>query len=77
MRLQKGGQAGAVAAGALDRPAAPPGHLRLGERQQVMIASRVCPYRRLGKHATYRIGGGSGEGVTVGIDPDHPIDGAS
>src|SRR5215211_4938836 len=52
--LQEGGQAGAVAAGALHRPAAPTRHLRLGEVEQAAVAGRVGARRGLGEHAAHR-----------------------
>jgi hypothetical protein len=48
----------------------------LGEGQQATIASRVGPNRGLGERAAYRVSGGGGEGVAVGVDADHPINGA-
>jgi hypothetical protein len=74
--LQEGCQPGAVAAGTLHRPATPPRHLRVGEVEQATIAGRICPYRGLGEQAAYRIGGSRGQGVTVGVDTDHPVDSA-
>jgi hypothetical protein len=64
--LQKDGQASAVATGTLHRPAAPTGHLRLGELEQATVTSCVCPDRRLSKQAAHHIGGSGGEGVAVG-----------
>jgi len=48
----------------------------LGELKQATIAARICPYRRLGEQAAHRVGGGRGESVAVGVDADHPVDGA-
>jgi hypothetical protein len=65
MGLQEAGRPGAVAAGALHRPAAPTRHLRPGEVEQATIAGRIHPHRRLGEQP-HHIGGGRGEGVAVG-----------
>jgi hypothetical protein len=73
--LQKDGQASAVAAGTLHRPAAPPRNLRSGEVEQAMVAGRISAHRRLGEQAAYWVSGG-GEGVAVGVDADHAVDGA-
>jgi hypothetical protein len=48
----------------------------LGEVQQATITGRVGPNRGLGEQAADRVGGGGGEGVAVGIDADHAVDGA-
>ena len=74
--LQEGGQPGAIAASTLHRPAPPTGHLRPGEVEQATIAGRIRAHRRLGEQTPDRVGGGRGEGVAVGVDADHPVDGA-
>lgn len=73
--LQEGGQPRAVAAGALDRPAAPTRHLRLSEVEQGLVAGQVGSRRGLPQGPAYPIGGCGGEGVAVGVHPDHPVDG--
>jgi hypothetical protein len=76
--VQKCGQPGAVAAGALDRPAAPrrvAGDLRAGELQELLVAGGVGPGRGLGEDPTDRAEGGSRQGVTVGVDADDAVDG--
>ena len=53
--LQEGGQPAAVAAGALHRPEAPTGHLRLGELEQLTVAGPISrhgrPSRTVGRRA--------------------------
>jgi hypothetical protein len=70
--LQEGGQPSAVAAGALHRPAAPSRHLRLAERKQALVAGEVGRRRGLRQRAADAIGGSGGQGVPVGVHPDHP-----
>jgi hypothetical protein len=72
--LQEGGQPGAVAASALHRPAAPTGHLHPGKVEQLTVAGPIRADRCLGEQATNRVGGGSGEGVAVGVDANHAVD---
>jgi hypothetical protein len=48
----------------------------LGKVEQATVAGRVCAHRRLGKQAAHHVGGGRGEGVAVGVDADHPINGS-
>jgi hypothetical protein len=74
--LQERCQPGAVAAGALDRPAAPTGHLRPGEVEQTTVTGRVRTDRRLGKQTAHRIGGGGSKRVAVSVDADNAVDGA-
>jgi hypothetical protein len=68
--LQEPGQAGAVAAGALDRPD-PPTIPLVGQLQQLLAAGRGRGHRCLGHHCP---GGGGhdrgGAGLFVGVDPD-------
>ena len=62
--LQEGGQPGAVAAGALHRPEAPTGHLRLGKFEQLTVAGPISRHGRLteplgvGRDAPFRSGAG-------------------
>jgi hypothetical protein len=76
MRVQEPGKPSAVAAGTLHRPTATSRHLPPGEGQQLLVAGRVGAHRGLGEHATNRVGDGGGEAVAVGVDTDHPINGA-
>jgi hypothetical protein len=73
--LQEGGQPGAVAASTLHRPATPARHLGLAELEQMLVAGQVGRRRSLCQGAADAIGGCGGQGVAVGVDPDHPIDG--
>jgi hypothetical protein len=75
MSGQEPGQAGAVAAGAFNRPDAL-AWLLLGQCQQLAVAGRGRRHRCLGDHRSS--GGGhdrSGVGVLVGVDPDDELDG--
>jgi hypothetical protein len=47
----------------------------LSEVKQATVASRLCPDRRLGKQAAHHVAGERGEGVAVGVDADHAVDG--
>jgi hypothetical protein len=72
--MQEAGQAGAVAAGALDRPH-PPAWLPTSQLQQLLVASwggrdRHLLERRTGRGDDH----GSGVGVLVGVDPDDELD---
>jgi hypothetical protein len=73
--LQEAGQPGAVAAGPFHRPTAPTRHPRLAERKQATVAGQVGRRRSLRQRAADAIGGCGGQGVPVGVHPDHPIDG--
>ena len=77
MGLQEGRQAGAVAASAFHRPTAPTGHLRSGEVEQATVAGPVGADRHLGEQAPHRVGGSGGQGVSVGVDADDAVNGAS
>jgi hypothetical protein len=74
---QEAGQAGAVAAGALDRPAAATGigQVGLGEAEQLPVAGRIGAGRGLGEDAAEVGNGGGGVGVAVGVDADDAVDG--
>jgi hypothetical protein len=73
---QEAGQAGAVAAGALHRPAPPPdeGEMGLGEAEQLHVADGVGGGGCLGEDAAEVGDGGGGEGVAVGVDADDTVD---
>jgi hypothetical protein len=72
---QEPGQAGAVAAGAFDRPDAL-ARLLIGQCQQLAVAGRGSRRRCLGDHRTGSGDDhGSGVGVFVGVDPDDELDG--
>jgi hypothetical protein len=73
---QEAGEAGAVAAGALHRPAAPPdeGEMGLGEAEQLHVADGVGGGGCLGEDAAEVGDGGGGEGVAVGVDADDTVD---
>jgi hypothetical protein len=72
---QEPGQAGAVAAGALDRPH-PLAWLLAGQLQQLLVASWGGWHGHLGDHRTGSgDDGGGGVGVLVGVDPDDELDG--
>jgi hypothetical protein len=75
MSIQESGQAGAVAAGALDRPH-PQATVLVGQLQQLLVASRSGRHRhggggRAGGHDHH----GGGVGVLVGVDADDDLDG--
>jgi hypothetical protein len=71
---QEPGQAGAVAARPLDRPAATAGNLRVGEVQQPPVAGGIGADGAVGEHATQAGDGGGGERVAVGVDADDAVD---
>jgi hypothetical protein len=71
---QEGGQARAVAAGALDRPAAPASQMDVGEAEQGLVAGRVGAHGGLAQDAADRAERGGGQTVAVGVNADHAID---
>jgi len=68
------GQAGAEAAGALDRPDAPSGCPLPGEGEQPAVAEGVGGHLRLGDHASGGVADRRRVGVAVGVDADDLID---
>jgi hypothetical protein len=73
--LQKAGQPSAVAASTLHRPTSPSRHLRLAELQQALVAPEIGGRHSLRQGAPDPVGGCGGQGVPVGVHPDHPVDG--
>ena len=71
---EEGGQARAVAAGALDGPAATAWQLGSGEVEQRLVADGIGTDRGLRQEAADRGEGGGGQGVAVGVDADDAID---
>ena len=70
---KEAGQAGAVAAGALDRPH-PLARLLVGQLEQLAVAGRGRRHRRLVDHgAGGRDHNRGGVGVLVGVDPDDEV----
>jgi hypothetical protein len=71
---QEAGQAGAVAAGALHRPAAA-ARCSLGDKaQQGLGAGLVAGELQLGDQPAVRVQDGGGVAVTVSVDPNDGID---
>jgi hypothetical protein len=71
---QEAGQAGAVAAGSLKRPAAAAGR-PLGEvAQQLLIALLAARNLGLGKEPAGGVQQGGGVAIAVGVDPDDVVD---
>jgi len=67
---QEAGQAGAVAAGTLDRPQ-PAAAVAVGQRQELLVAGRGGRHGRdLDHRASGRGHHRGGVGVLVGVDPD-------
>ena len=72
---KKGLQAGAEAAGTLDRPAAPTRQLAGREHQQFWIADGVGGCGGVHQEAADGGDGRGGQGVAVGVDADDAVDG--
>jgi hypothetical protein len=74
VRAQEPGQAGTIAAGALDRPH-PPTLLPIGQPQQLLVAGRGGRHGGLLEHgAANCLNNRGGVGVLVGVDPDDELD---
>jgi len=71
---QEAGQAGAVAAGAFDRPH-PLTVVSVGEPEQLLVAGRGGRHGHLLEHgAANCLNDRGGVGVLVGVDPDDELD---
>jgi hypothetical protein len=67
-------QAGAEAAGALDRPDAPPRRTLPGEGEQPAVAEGVGGHLPLGNHASGRVADRRRVRVAMGVDTDDLVD---
>ena len=71
---QVGGEPGAEAAGALDRPDAPPGGVFVGEREHPAVAERVGGESVAATSRSGRVDDRDGVVVSVGVDADDGVD---
>jgi hypothetical protein len=71
---EEAGQPGAVAAAALQRPAAAAGRMLADKAHQLLVAGLVARDLELGDHAAVGVQDGGGVGVAVGVDPDDMVD---
>ena len=71
---QEAGQAGAVAAGTLQRPAAAARGPHDRQTQQLLAAGLVAFDCQLGDHTAVAVQDRGGVAVAVGVDPDDVVD---